>query len=68
MTAEQRLQLIPRIVRLLYVEIERNGGRYDGRMVPNLTSIGNMCEASDEALAGIEEKLAALEAERGVTP
>lgn len=66
LTPENRLRLICRIVRLLREEIERSGGRYDGRMVPNLTSITDAATIEDGALVGAMATVERLEAERGI--
>jgi hypothetical protein len=68
MTPEKRLELIVRVVNLLRDEIERNGNRYDGRMVPNLTSVTDLATLSERFLANVEESIVLLERERGVVP
>jgi hypothetical protein len=62
--AEKRLALIVRVVGLLRGEIERAGGRYDGSMTPNLTSITDLATIEDRYLGAVEQDLAALERER----
>lgn len=66
MTAEKRLELVVRCTNLLRGEIERNSGRYDGRMVPNLTSITDLCTIEDAYLSDAENSIVTLETLRGV--
>ena len=61
MTPETRLNMIVRTVNLLRAEIERNGNRYNGGMVPNLTSITDLATVEDRFLVGAEESLIRLE-------
>lgn len=68
MTAQERLDLVPRLIALLRYELSRNGEKYSGAMVPNLTSIELVCTAPPEDLVGIETKLMRLERERGISP
>jgi hypothetical protein len=68
MTPEQRLKLVPRVVHLLRLEIAKNGGRYDGGMVPNLTSIQDLCVMPSGALGNIEAQVAELERAREIYP
>ena len=66
MTAEERIKLVPRVVELLRLEIERNGNVYDGRMVPNLTSISDLCTAPSALIETAEASVADLERQRGI--
>lgn len=64
MTPEKRLELIPRVASLLRDAIERNGYRYDGRLVPNLQAIIDLATVDAQYLVGAEDALVALERER----
>lgn len=60
-TARQRLGLIVRTVNLLRTRLEKNGNRYDGRMVPNLTSVTDLATLDDTHLEGVDAALSKLE-------
>ena len=66
MTPQKRLELIVRVANLLRRAMERNGNRYDGRLVPNLTSITDLATIGDEHLADAESEIALLERESGL--
>jgi len=65
-TAEKRLELIVRTVNLLRAEMEKHGNRYDGRMIPNLTTITDLVTIDAEYLDDAENSITVLEAQRGV--
>lgn len=61
-TSEKRLELAARCAQLVRVQIERNGGVYDGgSMAPNLQSIVDLAHVDSDCLDGAEKQVAELE-------
>ena len=61
MNPEERLKLIARTVTLIRKAIDNNGGMYHGMLVPNLQSITDLTNISDEHIINIIPELERLE-------
>lgn len=61
-----RLEAAARIAQIIRVNIEKNGGRYHGSMVPNLQSIVDLAWVPDEHFVGVPEQIIAMERKLGI--